>query len=78
MYFRCIRVCVCFAGDTLLYATMAVEIVGGRQNPRTDDGPGHWHLFGNRKETEKGPTAGLSVGEFKVIIGWCGMRIPAA
>ncbi|KAF4530229.1 hypothetical protein B566_EDAN017152 [Ephemera danica] len=34
-----------FAGDTVLRASVAVEELGGRQDPRAHDGPGCWHLL---------------------------------
>lgn len=56
-----------FAGDTVLYAAMAVEVMGGWQNSRTDDGPGHWHLFGDGEEAEKDAPPRLSVGKLTVL-----------
>lgn len=60
---------MCFdaiAGDTLLHTALAVEVMGGRQNPRANDGSGHRHLFGDREEAEKDAPARLSVGELTV------------
>lgn len=55
-----------YTGDPLLHTAMAVEVLGGRQDPCADDGSGHRHLFGNRKETKENVTARLFVGEPKV------------
>lgn len=45
---------------------MAVEVLGGRQDPCTDDGSGHRHLLGDREEAKENATARLFVGEPKV------------
>lgn len=54
---------ILFPGDTLLHATMAVERVGGWQDPRVDDGPRHWPLFGGREEAEEKDVTRLSLGK---------------
>lgn len=45
---------------------MAVEIVGGRENPRVDDGLGHRHLLGHREEAEEEADDRLPVGESQI------------
>lgn len=40
-----------------------MEIVGGWQNPRADDGSRYWNLFRHREETEEKAHVGLSMGE---------------
>ena len=51
------------SGDTFLYATMAVEGLGGRQDSRSYDGPRHRTLFRGGKEAEEEDAVGLSLGE---------------
>lgn len=57
---------VLFAGDIVLYAQMAVETLGGRENPGSNDGLGRGHLHGRREEAEEKNPARLSVGESAV------------
>ena len=54
------------SGYPVLHAPMAVEVLGRRQNPRFDDGPGRGHLFRNRKETEEEAHDRLLVGKPQV------------
>lgn len=53
-------------GDPLLHTTMAVEVLGGRQDTCADDGSGHWHLLGDREEAKENVTTRLFVGKPKV------------
>lgn len=55
------------AGDTILYSKMVMEIMGGWKNTCADARFRHRHLFRNRKETKEKTTAGLFMGQFKVI-----------
>lgn len=48
---------------------MAVEVLGGRQNPRAYHGSGHWYLFRGREETKEEAASRLSMGEPKVSGG---------
>lgn len=52
-----------FAGDIVLHAQMAVETLGGRENPGSHDGPGRGHMHGSGEKAEKEDPARLSVGE---------------
>lgn len=45
---------------------MALEALGGRQDPRSDDGPRHRHLLRGGEEAEEEASAGLPVGEPEV------------
>lgn len=51
------------SGDTFLYATMALEGLGGRQDSRSYDGPRHWSLFRSGEKAEEEDAVGLSLGE---------------
>lgn len=42
---------------------MAVETLGGRQDPGAHDGPGRGHLHGRGEEAEEKDTARLPVGK---------------
>lgn len=48
---------------------MAVEVLGGRQDPRAYHGSGHWYLFRGREETKEEAASRLSMGEPKVSGG---------
>lgn len=49
-------------GSSILHPAMAMEVLGGREDPRTHVGPGHRNLLRDREETEEEVDAGLSVG----------------
>lgn len=40
--------------------------MGGREDPRPDDGPGHRDLFRHREEAKEEADAGLPLGEPEV------------
>lgn len=50
-------------GDLVLHATMAVEGLGGRQDPRSHDGPRHRSVLRGREKAEEEDAPGLSLGE---------------
>lgn len=52
-----------FAGDIILHAQMAVEILGRWKNPRPHDGSRRGRLHRNRKETKEEAHDRLFVGE---------------
>lgn len=47
------------AGHSVLRAALAVEELGGGQDPRPHDGPGRWHLLRSGEETEEEAAARL-------------------
>ncbi|KAL4721158.1 hypothetical protein ACJJTC_017313 [Scirpophaga incertulas] len=49
--------------DAVLRPPLALEIVGGRQDPRSDDGPRRGRLHGDREKDQEETYPGLSVGE---------------
>lgn len=51
------------AGDAVLRAAVAVEVVGGGQDPRAHDGPGRRRVHRDREEDEEEAHPGLPVGE---------------
>ena len=42
-----------FPGDPVLRTSMAVEKLGGWQDPRPHDGPGHWGCPGRGEAAEE-------------------------
>jgi len=46
-------------GHPVLCAALAVEELGGGQDPRPHDGPGRWHLLRGGEETEEEAAARL-------------------
>lgn len=54
------------AGDPVLHAQMAVEVLGRWQNPRAHDGPGRRHLLRDREEAEEEADDRLLVGELAI------------
>lgn len=55
-----------FPGNPLLYASMAVERLGGWQDPCVDDGSRHRPLFRSREEAEEEDVTRLFMGESSV------------
>jgi len=66
--FRCsvgqkLKVALCMiAGDPFLCATMVVEKLGRREDPRVNDGPGRGDMLRSGEETEKEAVTRLPVG----------------
>jgi hypothetical protein len=52
-----------FAGPVVLRSPLAVEELGGWQDPRAHDGPRHWRRAGRREEAEEEAAAGLPRGQ---------------
>lgn len=51
-----------FAGDSLLHAEVSVEDVGGRQDPRTDNGSGRGAVFTGGEAGEEKTITRVLVG----------------
>lgn len=45
---------------------MVMEIMGRREDTRTDDGFRHWNLLRHRKKAEEKINAGLFMGKFTI------------
>lgn len=55
-----------FSGNAILRAPLAVEVLGGGQDPGPDDGPGRGGVHRDREEDEEEADPRLPVGELEV------------
>lgn len=53
------------SGDPVLRASLAVEELGSRQDPRPHDGPRRGHLLGGREEAEEEASPRLPRRQFE-------------